>query len=411
MIGTKWREAYKEAVGALRSTYFFPMTIFLGAVLLVAATMMYLLEYDPKDPHGFWDSLWWAMVTVTTVGYGDIVPKTVPGRLVGFGVMISGLFLLSIMTASIASVFVTRRIKEGKGLEDIRDKDHIVICGWNDGGIEVIRGLYHQLRPRFPVVVLINELPREEVDSVFYRFQEMSFRYVRGNFAKEDILARANISQARAAIILADASGNHPPERTDQRTIFGSLAIKSMAPKVKICAELKNPENREHLQRAAVDEIVAPGEYNAGILAGAASASGLSTVMKRLLSVDEENKMWRTRINERWVGKTVRELADHYREKYKAILLAIVTEANPMKLEDILSGDATALDEFIRRKFEESGKDFFASGKQRISVQINPSPETVITGHDAAIVLGRAKPGEASILEKGLDIVTGAMTE
>lgn len=401
------RDAVRDFYRALKSTRFFEIFMVTVVMLLVASVGMYLAEHRVATDQGFWDSVWWALVTVTTVGYGDVVPKTVVGRLIAFVVMFTGLFLLSLLTATIASVFVSRKIKEGKGLEDVRDKDHIVLCGWNENGLNVIRMLYQQLKPRVPVVVLLNELPREEVDAVLYHFPEIEFRYVRGNFTKEEILARANIRRARAAIILTDQSGPHPEEKSDERTIFGALAIKSMAPKVKTCAELLHGENREHLRRANVDEIVVRGENNAAILAGAASANGLSTVMKRLLDVEAENKLWRVRVPERLVGRTVADLAQYFMEKHGAILLAIVTETQAMRLEDILSPDATAIDDFIKRKFSESGKDFFASSKERISVQINPPQSYPLTKHDGAIVLGRERPGEGSFLEKSLDFVAG----
>lgn len=407
LIPSRWIATFQETVKALRGTHFFQATALIAIMIFLASVAMYLVEHDPKKAQGLWDSIWWAMVTVTTVGYGDIVPKTVAGRLIGFVVMVSGLVLVSLMTASIASVFVSRKIKEGKGLEDVRDSNHIVICGWNENGQALINGLYSQLRPRCPVVVLVNELPREEVDAIMYRFPDIEFRYVRGNFTKEEILARANVKRARAAVIMSDISGPHPYEKADERTIFGCLAIKSLAPTVKTCAELRNPENREHLIRANVDEIVVRGEYNAAILAGAATGAGLSTVMKRLLDVNEPNKLWRVKLPDRLVGRTAAELAEHFREKHQAILLAVVTETSPIGLDDILSPDHSAIDDFIRKKFTESGKDFFSTGKPRVSVQINPPSDYLITKNDAAIVLGQTKPGEGSILERSLDLVTG----
>ena len=53
-----------------------------------------------------WDGIWWAVVTVTTVGYGDLYPKSVAGRLVGMGLMFVGIAFLSLLTAAIASRFV-----------------------------------------------------------------------------------------------------------------------------------------------------------------------------------------------------------------------------------------------------------------------------------------------------------------
>ncbi|MFH1090654.1 MAG: ion channel [Pseudomonadota bacterium] len=397
------KDSYKE----LKETQFFRILTVMAIMLALASFSMYLVESKTDSPKSLWDAVWWSLVTVTTVGYGDVVPKSSVGRLIGFGVMIFGVFLISMMTATIASVFVSRKIKEGKGLEDIRDRDHILICGWNEHGSNVVRTLFQQLKPKVPVVVLLNELPRDEVDVIIHRFPEINFKYVRGDFTKEEILDRANAWHARAAIVLADISGAHPLDKADERTLFACLAIKSRAPKVKACAELLHAENKEHLRRAGVDETTVRGEPNSTILAGAAAAEGLASVMKRLLDMDEPNKLWRVRVPDRFVGRTVEELTQHYHQKHNAILIAVVSETSPMRLEDILSTDHTAIDDFIKRKFQESGKDYFASEKGRISVQINPPWEYVLTKQDAVIVLSRTKPSDSSILEKSLDLVTG----
>lgn len=61
---------------------------------------------DSGEFTSMWDGVWWALVTVTTVGYGDIYPKTIEGRLVGIVVMLIGIGFLSVLTAAIASRFV-----------------------------------------------------------------------------------------------------------------------------------------------------------------------------------------------------------------------------------------------------------------------------------------------------------------
>jgi voltage-gated potassium channel len=60
----------------------------------------------------YWDGIWWAVVTVTTVGYGDLYPKTVEGRLVGMVLMFVGISFLSLLTAAIASRFVRQERSE-----------------------------------------------------------------------------------------------------------------------------------------------------------------------------------------------------------------------------------------------------------------------------------------------------------
>jgi len=71
------------------------------------AVLMRLL--DPHDFPSIGLALWWAVMTVTTVGYGDIVPTTTPGRLVASGLMIVGFASLSLLTGFVASLLVHRR--------------------------------------------------------------------------------------------------------------------------------------------------------------------------------------------------------------------------------------------------------------------------------------------------------------
>ncbi len=61
---------------------------------------------DQQDFPSLWDGIWWAIVTVTTVGYGDLYPRSVGGRIVAMVVMLFGIGFLSVLTATIASRFV-----------------------------------------------------------------------------------------------------------------------------------------------------------------------------------------------------------------------------------------------------------------------------------------------------------------
>ncbi|MDP2268191.1 MAG: potassium channel family protein, partial [Deltaproteobacteria bacterium] len=140
---------------------------------------------------------------MTTVGYGDKYPVSLGGRMVGLILICSGVGLMSLLTATIASLFVERKMKEGKGLETIKEKEHIVICGWNQHTEEVLQGLTVFVTAKDRGIVLINELSIDEVDSLKLKYAKHNLKFLRGNYVHEDVLLRANITKAKFALIMA----------------------------------------------------------------------------------------------------------------------------------------------------------------------------------------------------------------
>lgn len=400
------RSALNRMISQLRQQYtllknekFFKIIGITCLIVLFGALAIFFADryYRTKGAGGIFDAIYWAIVTITTVGYGDIVPSSKVGKIFALMIILSGPALLSLITASIASIFVERKIKEGKGLESVKDKDHIIVCGWNEHGEKVIEGILSQSKGSQAKIVLVNELDRDEVQSIQYKYRDYNLKFVRGNFVKEDVLARANLVKARAAILMADVSGGHSIEKADERTIFATMAVKSMASKVRTCAELRNAENREHLMRANVDEIIVWGESAGSLLSIAALSPGVADSMKLLINNQDDNKLWRIPVPSKYVGRSFGDLAAHLRDRYGALLLAVLRERESIKLEDILSDDSTSIDEFIRRKFEESGKEFFA-GKRDISVILNPPDSYELTNLDWLVVISKERPSEAGFM-------------
>ncbi len=181
-----------------------PFLIVLG-IMVVGAFVVYLLERQNQASFGsVWDGLWWAVVTMSTTGYGDLVPKTPIGRIVGVVVIMAGFSLIPTITATVATLLVTRRLKEERGMEKISYKNHIVICGWNHETPDVLRGLIaHKVGPP-PRLVMLNESPEAAMGPILSEHQEAGLKWVRGDFASESALHLANVQAAAAAIVLAD---------------------------------------------------------------------------------------------------------------------------------------------------------------------------------------------------------------
>jgi len=382
----------KILVKLYRERFFQVVVVAICIIFLSAAGVLYYEKFrNDSNIYSLWDGIWWAVVTMTTVGYGDKYPVSPGGRLVGLILIFSGVGLMSLFTATIASVFVGKKIKEEKGLETIKEKDHVVICGWNRHTEEVLQGLTTYGAVKDATIVLINELSVDEIDPLKLKYSKFNLKFLRGNYVHEDVLLRANITKAKFALIMADSMGTHAKDRLDERTTLAVLAIKSLAPSVKTIAELLDGENKPHLKRAGVDEIIVRGEHIGSLLASAINSPGVPRLYSAMLSLGDGSKLRRTEIPRQFVGGSFKELFTYYREKQQAILIGILREKRVMKLGDLLSDNTSALDIFIKEKIKEAKKELLHE-KDEIRVIINPEDGYVIGSDDFAVIISRAAP-------------------
>lgn len=334
--------------------------------------------------HKFWETIWWALITMTTVGYGDKYPITTGGRVVGVFVAFSGVALLSIFTATISSVLVARKIKEGKGLQNIHWKDHILLCGWNFQVEQLLQAFESIARETHPAIVLVNDVQEEIIHDLILRQKHIKVKFVRGDFSNEATLQRANIKFARAAIILPDLSET-TTSQADDKTLLSVLVAKSLNPKLKVYAHILNPNNASHFRHAEVDEFILRDGYTSFLLAQHVVAPGVPQFFDALMNLNTNDKVQRVAIPPAFVGKTVAELQEYFRFSRQAIFLGIVSEEEPFDVRDILAGEHSYLDAYIERKLKESGRG--GGTRQKTQVAINPPHDYRIQERDYALIL------------------------
>lgn len=332
-----------------------------------------------------WDSIYWSVVTIATVGYGDITPKTTAGKLLTIPLIILGVVLMSFLTGTIASILTATRIREGRGLQKLNLQNHVVICGYNSNIEQVISGIISSSRSS-PEIVLINTLPETEITDLIERFPAASIRFVSGDYTSESTLMRASIGKASSAIILADP-GPEYLAKPDDRTLIAALAIKSVSRSMEVCAELLDSANEVHLKRAGVDQIIFSGEFNGFLLSSAVMTPGITQALREIMRTDRGSTIKRAPIPRELVGKPFRTAAMDFMERQGSLLIGIITEKKTFNMEDMLKGDKDVIDDFIRRKFEEAGRSAEIESKGRMSVSMNPGKDYLITEDDFAVIL------------------------
>ena len=389
------RNTYGSVTAALRRPYRrvsrnFVLKLVIGIVIigLATSTAVFFIEHSVTAGFGsIWDAFWWLFVVLTKVpGYTGLVPKTAEGRAVTIIVIVMGLCVVPLITARIAAYMVARQLREERGLEKVRSSEHTVICGWSEHIGTILEGII--ARQEHPEVVLVNSLASEKMTQALLKYKSIKPKFVYGDFTNESILDLANVKQAATVIILTDiAQGNIAS--ADERAVLGTLAVKTMNPRARVCVEVTEPRAAPHVRRAGAGEVIVHGEYDPFLITSAAMAEGIVLAARQLLSYQEKSCLQQKAIPVEYIGKKFGELGAYFREKQNAILVGLFSTGKALHAEDVLSGDYSAIDDFIERKFKEAGKEYLGAQLEIPQANLNPGDEYVIKQNEVAIVIGK----------------------
>ena len=327
---------------------------------------------------------WWAIVTMTTVGYGDFSPSTPEGRLFAVFIMFAGIALVSLLTASISSIYVAKRIREDKGLEKINISDHIVLCGWNQNAESIIDSLRNLSEKDSLHLVLVNDIHEDIVNHLRNKYKDIDLHFVAGDFTSEEILKRASIEDANTVVVIPNID-DEKIGSPDEKTIFATLTIKSISSTVRVVAYLMQRENLTHIRRANVDEVVLSDDFGAYMLASHVMDPGIPQTTKGLLNASSDERLKRVDIPSQFIGRPFDDLFNYFRSTNGSILVGLFSEEENLGIGEVLSADSSALDAFIERKLNEGGISLQEESK--VTTVINPKSNFLIEEGQRAIII------------------------
>ena len=369
------------AITLIRNSFF---QVGAGILLTMVLGGLILQWLEPGDISKDDNPYWWAIVTMTTVGYGDFYPTTPAGRIFAVLIMFMGISLVSLLTASISSIFVARKIREGKGLEQLNLTHHLIMCGWNPNGERILDSIQHLSGGIKRDLVLINEMNEEDVTQLKNRYRKIRIHFVSGDFTQEEILNRASIIDADTVIVIPNTTGSEVATY-DEKTIFATLTIKSMDPSIRVIAYLLDRVNLTHIKRADADEVVVGDDFSAHIVASHVVDPGIPQIANQLIESNSNSRFKRVEIPSQFVGKSYDQLFDHFRKKDGSLLIGVFAEDENLGIGAILSSDASALDNFIERKLKEGGISLQEESK--INMVVNPRKGYTLKEGQRAIVI------------------------
>ena len=164
--------------------------------LLIVALIQFEVNAPGGKIHNLRDSLWYLLQTLTTVGYGDKMPVTDGGIIIGFVFLISSLGVYGFIIGQFANFMSTLKEQKNLGLNGTSFKNHVVMIGWNDFGKSVIS---HLIGAGRQVAVITKDRPTIDIIREFYTPDQVYTLF--SDYHNFDLLEKANLSQASIVFI------------------------------------------------------------------------------------------------------------------------------------------------------------------------------------------------------------------
>lgn len=303
---------FERITGATDARFFVRPLLGLAVIVAIAATAVAVIE-GPRDSIGGFigkvgSSFYWAVTMVLGAGDSSYV-QTPGGYVISWLLVLFGVAIVGIITASLVGFVIDFILKEGQGMGAAGFRDHIVVCGWNSTARELIAELAGEEYPT--KVVVVHEADKNPAGKGVY--------FVNGDPTEVEDLRRAGIEEAQAAIVCPSDSSNN----ADMRSILTVMAVKSMAPRVRTVVEANNPGHVEHFERAKADEIVVPSSITSRLMARSSLYPGLADIVTNIVSGGEGSELYRVDLPEEYIGLTLDDLAVKMRADHQATVLGI----------------------------------------------------------------------------------------
>ncbi|TFD96591.1 TrkA family potassium uptake protein [Jeotgalibacillus sp. R-1-5s-1] len=297
-------------------------------IILFGTFSVYFIE--PETFPTLFDSFWWTMTTLTTVGYGDFFPVTVAGRLVGIFLFIFGIGLIGVLIGKIVEGASTyqRLKKEGKLV--YKKNGHYVYIGWSKKTEQAIHEvLYHNSKAP---IVLIEDLPETPIthDGV---------HFISGDPSEERTLLKANILEAKRVAIFSDPRIDNPV-LCDGKSLLVASAVEALSVThnvdIQTVVEISEERHISKFNHIRVDDFILSDDSVSLLMAKATLQPGTTSIFRQLLSKRFGNNIYVIKAKSSW--NTYRDASQKLLDD-GAVLIAVnedmdFRDANKKKLNE-----------------------------------------------------------------------------
>ncbi len=281
----------------------FGIRLGLAALIIVVVTLSVYTERDgfvdnshPGETLSLLDSVYYAATSLTTVGYGDIVPVSVKARLFNTVFLTPVRLLFLILFFGFAyeiSVALMHRTQE-REVSDLNKRvdKHTIICGYGTAGRAAASTLISQGKPKSDIVVI--DRMRESVD----RALSDGFSAFFGDATEEETLRRAGVHKAESVLVA--------PGRDDTAVLI-CLTVNDIEPDVNLVVAGMEEENLKLLYQAGADRVIAPAVMGGRLMAAAAETQSVPWYVEHVLGKGWTDRQVRN-VTAKEAGEKIRDL-------------------------------------------------------------------------------------------------------
>lgn len=241
-----------------RQRWFLASLILIGIVPIIGTIGFLFLE---PTVHTVWEAFYFTIITIFTVGYGDVYPTTKASQVLAVFVVVLGFTALITSLQSIFNHVLSQDLREELGLPSRRTKmkNHIILCGYGNVG----QHIFKQLKEKGDKFVVV-----EKDSSRVTYLVDNGVQVISGDATDPDTLQRANINDAKALVLTMH----------DPTNIMVVIAAKRINPNLYIVSEVEDMRNLEVLRKVGADEIVHCFEMGARVMVSKARRTILDPV-------------------------------------------------------------------------------------------------------------------------------------
>lgn len=223
---------------------------------LFFGVLFYLVEKPVQPTLTLPDSIWWSMVTMTTVGYGDFSAQTFIGRfIVSYAVMLLGIGIIGYLVGLLAEDVLDSTYRKRKGWIKMKKSGHLIIC--NFPGVEKIQSLMEELKAVEEFSHSKFVLVSDSLDELPEVLNKQKVMFIKGTPTDEDTWKRANVFESKGVFILAeDPDSPSSDERTYAIGSILEMISRQEGREIRTIVELLRKENYKFMLHSEVDGII-----------------------------------------------------------------------------------------------------------------------------------------------------------